>query len=803
MDKNIIKQYLGKTFLSEVSKEAASGTPGIRTAAKMSKDNAKVNKAGVGEIGKDMNKYEKGLTKTDPNEKQMAQNKINYNTDDEKNYHDQMEIMNGQEMIQYDRTPNKVFKDRAMEAIEGSTRMGNNPEWANVVAKGQGGDPEFGKNLVKSIKASEKKRSEQTPTTKMFGNDWEVTNDKSHKSFAFEGTKGKSVIKEDFGVDRSYTHFFVFKKNGKIVDGFDYSDSDSESMRDYAKIDLKDNDYYPSNKYPVNTAKDFTLVSGKYLQKQGINPYDWKNWYTERHNDEPSEDKTQGLNAMKGLDADYEKDSRGQQYGINPYDGMNENKNKDKKLQIKEIKKMQQLTGIIKENKDLMSSANNEYISSIENDKPIFMYVVNNRGHKEPQRITRDALVGIFNNYEAYGPIEQSEYAEKHGIPVENITKILMAGKYFSGRFNLDMYGIKEVDEPQIKETMKRLKFKKEFNGVGNALKLIPEAYKVDSKTFEMTDGNETYKIRWEGSLTEGKAVVLTATDKKMVSEDIQKMKHLFNYNSSSTLGTVKGKNRLDENKAFTDVWNKTKALLAEPEEELNENVLGLDANTWNQILTPLSLLVSTGALGLAGYAMTKKQIAAAAEAEGKTLTPQQLKDATSQAMVDAFEKSTGGGDATPKIFEDEEEDGEESMGMPMGRKDAYDASLDVVDPEDMEKSMSKKDIEKSTSEPAMINKDAMIDDEDEDGLDMQQSNTELKLAKSTRTGEYAIITKMNGKVMSAVNIPDEMAAEIKMGSMSMSKALAKIKADKEEAEMSDEELMEAIMKMTDSVKKK
>ena len=116
---------------------------------------------------------------------------------------------------------------------------------------------------------------------------------------------------------------------------------------------------------------------------------------------------------------------------------------------------------------------------------------------------------------------------------------------------------------------------------------------------------------------------------------------------------------------------------------------------------------------------------------------------------------------------------------------------------------MSKKDIEKSTSEPAMINKDAMIDDEDEDGLDMQQSNTELKLAKSTRTGEYAIITKMNGKVMSAVNIPDEMAAEIKMGSMSMSKALAKIKADKEEAEMSDEELMEAIMKMTDSVKKK
>jgi hypothetical protein len=67
MDKNIIKQYLNKTFISEASSETASGTPGLRTSAKMAKDNAKINKAGVGEIGKDMKNYEKGLTKTDAN----------------------------------------------------------------------------------------------------------------------------------------------------------------------------------------------------------------------------------------------------------------------------------------------------------------------------------------------------------------------------------------------------------------------------------------------------------------------------------------------------------------------------------------------------------------------------------------------------------------------------------------------------------------------------------------------------------------------------------------------------------------
>ena len=120
----------------------------------------------------------------------------------------------------------------------------------------------------------------------------------------------------------------------------------------------------------------------------------------------------------------------------------------------------------------------------------------------------------------------------------------------------------KDNNKPQIKESMKRLNFKKEFNGVGNALKLIPESYKVDNKTFEMTDGVENYKIRWEGSLTEGKAVVLMASDKRMVNEDMAHMKHLMGYKSHETLGTVKGAARITENAAFGDIYNKSKMLL-------------------------------------------------------------------------------------------------------------------------------------------------------------------------------------------------------------------------------------------------
>ena len=114
------------------------------------------------------------------------------------------------------------------------------------------------------------------------------------------------------------------------------------------------------------------------------------------------------------------------------------------------------------------------------------------------------------------------------------------------------------------KSKMKRLVFKKEFKGVGNALNLIPETYKVNGKQFHMTDGNEKYEIRWEGSLTEGRAIVLKASDKNLMNEDMENMKRLMGYKSQDTLGTVKGAARLDENKKFTDIWGKTKNIMTE-----------------------------------------------------------------------------------------------------------------------------------------------------------------------------------------------------------------------------------------------
>ena len=393
MDKKIIKDHLSKRFLSE------EVTPGISVTNKVKKDNAKVNKDGVKAVEKDSIAYNKSL-KQDKDTSKMAPNKYSYDDKFEKTYHDEMEIMNGQEMLQYDSKPDSRYVERAFEAIEGSAKMGNQGGIGNAQATWGASSDDFGKNLVKRIKASTNKRSEETPTLNLRGRD--------------------------------------------------------------IQADLKDTGHRP--------------------------------------------------------------------YAIE------------------------------------------------ENNKT--------------------------NN-----------------------------------------------NNPQIKESMKRLKFKNEFKGVGNALKLIPEGYRVDNKTFEMTDGNETYRIRWEGNLSEGKAVVLTASDKKMVNEDINRMKELFGYKSQETLGLVKGNARINENKVFGDIWNKSKELLSE------EDIESTNAKEYNWEETSKKAPEATK--HVQGKTSTDKGMSAPKAKEGD------LDKAVSQAPESKKHMTNGSAKATDKAKQrnwDEVSGGEKQM---------------------------------------------------------------------------------------------------------------------------------------------
>ena len=314
MDKELLKKVLMESALSEAKPVGLAITNKVK--GKSKKENDDYYK----EVAKKMEDYEKASTSS--TEDAIEEPKFNYDYENEVEYHEDMEIRNGMEMLNYDRKPSEKFSQRAKEAIEGSSNMGNNPEWANVFPEQQGfTGPEFGKKLVKTIERSKKKRD------------------------------GASELSN---------------KNTTSVNATDFKDS---------------------------------AMTNKKAKSVAI-----------------SED-----------------------------------------------------------------NSNNK---------------------------------------------------------------------------------------PEIKETikMKRLKFKKAFNGIETAINVIPESYKVDNKVFELTDGNEHYKIRWEGSLNEGTAIVLNAYDDNLVKEDFDKIKHLMNFKSQDTLGNLKGTQRLDENQAFADMIKKSRTIMSEGE---------------------------------------------------------------------------------------------------------------------------------------------------------------------------------------------------------------------------------------------
>lgn len=83
-----------------------------------------------------------------------------------------------------------------------------------------------------------------------------------NKSQAKRGTK--------FGVNKKYTHFAVNKSTGKIMSGWE-TISDIESLKYYAKSDLKDMDLNPN---------DYKILSKAHLLRMGVDPFNWDNWQT-------------------------------------------------------------------------------------------------------------------------------------------------------------------------------------------------------------------------------------------------------------------------------------------------------------------------------------------------------------------------------------------------------------------------------------------------------------------------------------------------------------------------------------------
>jgi hypothetical protein len=599
MNKKIIKSYLSKTFIKE------ENTPGISVTDKAKKESEKINKAGLKAYSKEVK------AKEDKDTNKMAQNKFVYDDKFQKTYHEEMEIMNGQEMIQYDSKLDSNFTGRAKEGLEGSSRMGNEGGIGNAEAAFGASSDNFGKDLVKRIKSSEKKRNEQTPTLNLRGRDIQADmKDTGHKPYAIEeniqntvkeiaapkkplSEKGITTLTSwvtNLGAKEAAVKLInQLSQTGMVSDFPDTVEYGSGLNRVISLLEKADY----NNAY--HTAKALAIK----LEKKAMRDMMGEN-----------EEETKDFNDGE----DYEKVSREVEYGINPNKDnkksnikesmmLNKNNLEVKKAANEEISKSvttgsgwdEKTKNVQQGNLTLNSYAKQLYsLFKKEGAKVKLLSTQGGIGEKSGENVyitsINNTLQIIIANVgdpmamaNKYGPMILKQFPdlivkEKPKLQgwsgMETATFTLAPKQTNKGGTNVtetnspnELENNNNDNEPNIKESMKRLKFKTNFNGLGNALRLIPEGYRVDKKEFEMTDGNETYRIRWEGNLKEGNAVVLTANDKTLVNEDIQRMKALFGYKSQDTLGVVKGNARIDENKIFGDIWNKSKVLLGESED--------------------------------------------------------------------------------------------------------------------------------------------------------------------------------------------------------------------------------------------
>lgn len=68
----------------------------------------------------------------------------------------------------------------------------------------------------------------------------------------------------------------------------------------------------------------------------------------------------------------------------------------------------------------------------------------------------------------------------------------------------------------------------------------LPSRVKVNETVFAITDGENTYKMIWEGDSKDGEAIITNFKNKTAVNEDVEKMKHLWGFKTNDSISTKK-----------------------------------------------------------------------------------------------------------------------------------------------------------------------------------------------------------------------------------------------------------------------
>lgn len=528
MYKKLIEKHLN-------AKLSEAQVPGISITKKAQDESGDENEDAMKDVSKKMEDYEDSSAQEDTDSIEPPKRNLD---DKEKEFHEDYEDSNGMEQLRYDGSVGDKFKDRAEKAIAGDPTMGNDPKWANVYPEQQGfSGPEFGKKLAEKIKRAAEKRTKAVQAMYQFGDDIETaTGDAkiTKKNAALESVKGKKVIsieEDDRDPGKNARDMFFRNKTSK--------DRMKEEIIQYVRNSLEEHGHDTSK------LSDDDIYDIYYEIKHDFprhNQYD----DSESIDENKSEsnlimDIRKEFNVPKGGDI---KNVNGQIYIY--YYGPN----KTASNWANSIKKKYGKKFVYVDTSKIKEQANNKsQIKETNGEDEIIEW-------KQFIKVPYSEVRKVINKY--YKQLKDHHFAETKD---SDVTLIRVKGeKKLIDKIKKEL----KNNKSKIKENkMKRLKFKKPFNGRKNALKLIPEQYKVDNKIFEMTDGIETYKIRWE----ENSGVILESKNQNKINEDVDKMKHLMGYNSRETFGNLKGKERIEENSKMKDFMGQTKNIIGEDEE--------------------------------------------------------------------------------------------------------------------------------------------------------------------------------------------------------------------------------------------
>ncbi len=157
--------------------------------------------------------------------------------------------------------------------------------------------------------------------------------------------------------------------------------------------------------------------------------------------------------------------------------------------------------------------------------------------------------------YDSDGTERQEEFDERNENEDPTVVDLKVNGeKYKKYKYGTEKYK-KAEDEyqetPRVRTTVKEsdvdfntvkmeniFKVKNELVSEEQVLSLInkiPKRVKVDETVFSITDGTNTYRLLWEGDET-GEPVITNYMNTNVVSESINKMKHLWDFNSKDKI---------------------------------------------------------------------------------------------------------------------------------------------------------------------------------------------------------------------------------------------------------------------------